>query len=61
MYDDFPVFNENTKPLQDAVSTEQSLCGIACKIEIPKNVQEAELVSCFGTGLMTTQTHWNIV
>lgn len=58
---DVTVLNVNTKSHDDGLSNEFIVCCVACQITMTAYSQAAVLVSGQGTGLVTNETHHNVV
>lgn len=55
------VFKVNKHSQDDAPSTEFNLCRVAHQVTIPAYLQGAVLISSQSAGLMTKNTHVNVV
>lgn len=61
IYPYITIFNKNTKPLSYAVSKEHQSYQIARQITVPPYMQPSVFALFYGSGLMTVNTHCNVV
>lgn len=61
IYIDFSEFNDKTRPLNDDGSESHRSCRAARQITVLAYTQAAVLIKCYGAGLTTIETHYNVV